>query len=150
GKDPREGSSATTGFTDRDTLKVFTSSVPELEPEGVYTKLGSLAAMDHGGDHAAAARALAAPRYGEPPVDLRVLDSPVASGAPHPTGGEEEAPEVGGWEFVDLDPILDGTHELPVPTICLRSDGAGLIYPGRVHSIAGEPGGGKTWVALHV
>lgn len=150
GKDPREGSSATTGFTDRDTLKVFTSSVPELEPEGVYTKLGFLAAMDHGGDHAAAARALAAAGWGAPPVDLDIVDPLVARAAPEATGGEEEAPGVGGWEFVDLGPILDGSYTPPVPTIGRRSDGAALIYPGRVHSIAGEPGGGKTWLALHV
>src|SRR5690606_13599475 len=150
GKDPREGSSATTGFTDRDTLKVFTSSVPELEPEGVYTKLGFLAAMDHGGDHAAAARALAAAGWGAPPVDLDIVDPLVARAAPEATEGEGEAPGVGGWEFVDLGPILDGSYAPPVPTIGRRSDGAALIYAGRVHSIAGEPGGGKTWLALHI
>jgi hypothetical protein len=63
---------------------------------------------------------------------------------------EPDADDLGGWEFVNLDTILDGSYDPPTPTMGLRSDGAGLIYPGRVHSIAGEPGGGKTWLALHM
>lgn len=37
-----------------------------------------------------------------------------------------------------------------VPSLFRRSDGPGLIYPGRVHSIAGESESGKTWIALHI
>jgi len=31
-----------------------------------------------------------------------------------------------------------------------RTDGKCLIYPGKLHSIYGEPGHGKTWVSLHL
>lgn len=68
GKDPREGTSATTGYTAADTLKVFTSSMRHagLEPEETYTKFGYLAAVHHHGDHTAAAKALVERGYGTP------------------------------------------------------------------------------------
>lgn len=88
GKDPREGASATTGFTDNDTLKVFTSSVPTLTEGEVYSKLGYLAATRHHGDHQAAARSLAAAGYTTPPPDLGALLRNTDSGEqwPTPTG----------------------------------------------------------------
>lgn len=60
------GISATTGHADdRDRLYVFTTST-EFEPEVPYTKLGAYAVLEHGGDHKAAAKALAAAGYGRP------------------------------------------------------------------------------------
>lgn len=53
------------------------------------------------------------------------------------------------WSPVDVLAILDGTFVAPVPTILERNDGEALIYPGLLHSIAGEPESGKTWLALH-
>lgn len=153
GKTAREGTSATTGYTDADTLKVFTSSMRHvgLEPDETYTKLGYLAATRHGGDHRAAAQWLAAQGHRAPEVDLGELlvartveDQPVAA---LPPIVEELATT---WELVDLDGILDGTYEPPTPTIGKLSNTKALIYRGRVHSIAGEPGGGKTWLALHI
>ena len=44
--------------------------------------------------------------------------------------------------------ILDGSYEPPVPAVGQRSDGAGLFYPGRIHSVAGETETGKSWFAL--
>lgn len=53
------------------------------------------------------------------------------------------------WRPVDLGPILDGTlADTPAPTILPRADGPCLLYAGAVHSIAGEPESGKTWVAI--
>ena len=46
--------------------------------------------------------------------------------------------------------MLGGEIEREPPTMLLRSDGRSLIYPGRLHSIYGEPGHGKTWVSLHL
>ena len=75
GKDKREGISATVGYKGSDVLKVFTSSVPELRDGETYTKLGYLAATRFGGDHSAAASALAsdgfraAPSSVPPPTD---------------------------------------------------------------------------------
>ncbi|WP_279367369.1 phage/plasmid primase, P4 family [Microbacterium testaceum] len=59
-----DGISATTGHAgDRDRLYVFTSST-EFEPEVPYTKFGAYALLNHHGDHAAAAKALADVDYG--------------------------------------------------------------------------------------
>lgn len=59
-----DGISATTGHADdRDRLYVFTSST-DFEPEVPYTKFGAYALLQHRGDHAAAAKQLAADGYG--------------------------------------------------------------------------------------
>lgn len=63
GKD--HGWSATTNYADSDLLYVFTSSTP-FEPERGYGKFSAYAVLDHGGDFAAAARALARQGYGPP------------------------------------------------------------------------------------
>lgn len=62
GKD--RGVSATTGHADdRDRLFVFSTST-EFEPWTPYTRFGAYALLNHGGDHTAAARVLAAQGYG--------------------------------------------------------------------------------------
>ncbi len=52
------------------------------------------------------------------------------------------------WAPVDLSDVLDGRYEPPRPTVGARADGAGLFYPGRMHTISSESEGGKTWLAL--
>jgi len=56
------------------------------------------------------------------------------------------------WIRVDLASILDGIErgEIvgPQPSLMLRSDGIALLYPGEVHSLAGEPESGKGWLSL--
>jgi hypothetical protein len=52
------------------------------------------------------------------------------------------------WRPKDLTTVLDGTYQVPEPTVGKRDDGVGLFYPGRVHSVIGESEGGKTWFAL--
>lgn len=52
------------------------------------------------------------------------------------------------WAFVDLETALAGGTTVSPPNVLYRSDGVFLLYPGRVHSIAGEPEGGKSWVAI--
>lgn len=52
------------------------------------------------------------------------------------------------WSFVDLDDALNGGTTVAAPNVLFRDDGVFLLYPGRVHSIAGEPEGGKSWVAI--
>lgn len=52
------------------------------------------------------------------------------------------------WQPVDLTDVLAGNYTPPAPTVGARADGAGLFYPGRVHSIASESEAGKTWLAL--
>ena len=162
GKDPRAGTSATTNYQGSDVLKVFTSNPPPGLVEGeTYTKLGYLAATRWSGDHAAAAKFLAGQGWGnvDPDelahwIDLgtgEVVGRMVAGtveAVPPPVVEDDEQGD--GWTVVDLGAILDGKWDPPVPTLGLRTDGVGLLYPGRVHSFSGEPGGGKTWLALHL
>lgn len=54
------------------------------------------------------------------------------------------------WQPVDLSDVLDGTWQPPEPTVGRRSDGRGLFYPGRCHTVVSETEGGKTWLALAV
>lgn len=57
GKTPRQGASASLYYRGSDVLKVFTDGAPPLTMNETYTKFGYFAAMRHGGNHAAAARA---------------------------------------------------------------------------------------------
>jgi hypothetical protein len=66
-------------------------------------------------------------------------------------GGADTA---GSWDPLDLSDVVRGIEagEVvgPVPTCMLRSDGVALLYPGEVHSLAGEPESGKGWLMLSV
>lgn len=53
------------------------------------------------------------------------------------------------WRPVNLGPILDGTRPRPEPTILKRTDGQGLIYPGRTHALVGESEAAKSWIAQY-
>lgn len=53
-------------------------------------------------------------------------------------------------EFNIAELMLGGELEREPPTMLTRTDGKCLIYPGKLHSIYGEPGHGKTWVSLHL
>jgi hypothetical protein len=58
GKDRREGASASLYYEGSDVLKVFSSSIPGLDPGATYSRFGYYAATRHAGNHAAAAKAL--------------------------------------------------------------------------------------------
>lgn len=53
------------------------------------------------------------------------------------------------WAAVDLAAALEGRSLDPPPDMCARTDGICLFYSSSVHTLAGEPESGKTWVALH-
>ena len=55
--------------------------------------------------------------------------------------------EPSSWDPIDLRGVLAGERSGPTPSLLSRSDGKHLMYPGKVHSIAGEPGSGKSWIA---
>ena len=40
------------------------------------------------------------------------------------------------WQPLDLATVLDGSWQPPRPTVGRRSDGGGLFYPGKVHTIS--------------
>jgi len=69
---------------------------------------------------------------------------------PMPDYGTEELRSARrSWQRVDLTDVLSGRYSPPAPTVGARSDGVGLFYPGRLHTIASESEGGKTWFALY-
>jgi hypothetical protein len=53
------------------------------------------------------------------------------------------------WEPLDLEAVLAGKELDPPPDILPRTDGQCLLYRGRVHVFAGEPGSGKTFLAAY-
>jgi hypothetical protein len=62
----------------------------------------------------------------------------------------EDGPETStsSWRPVDLTSVLDGTWQPPVPSVGRRSDGLGLFYQGKTHTVVSETEAGKTWFAL--
>lgn len=54
----------------------------------------------------------------------------------------------GSWRPVDLTAVLSGDHDPALPTVGRRDDGVGLFYPGRLHTVASESEGGKTWLLM--
>jgi hypothetical protein len=52
-----------------------------------------------------------------------------------------------GWERADLGPAVRGEVLALPPRMLDRSDGAYLLYPGKLHWVSGEPEGLKSWLA---
>lgn len=62
---------------------------------------------------------------------------------------DEEPRTTSSWSPLDLAGVLRGDLPPETPTRLHLTDGRALLYPGRLHSLVGEPSGGKTWVAAH-
>jgi hypothetical protein len=91
-------------------------------------------------------------------ADLRVVDEP---GVVPNTASPEAAQNPDGvkdplarrewtWEQVDVRDYVLGGIEPPKAGVWHRSDGVGLLYPGRVNSLYGTAGSGKTLIALEI
>lgn len=52
-------------------------------------------------------------------------------------------------DVADIPAILAGNLQPEQPTILCRSDGGGLLYPGKMHVFQSEPSSGKSWLALY-
>lgn len=143
------GVGCTINHTGTDRMKVFTSSVPGLEQDATYDRFGYYAATRHGGDHAAAARDLAAQGYGtqHQPIDLSWIEA--AGRRVDLNVGVEDVDELArhGWEAVDLAAVLDEDYEPPKPELLRRTDGKALLYRGRINGLFGESGGGKSFIS---
>lgn len=63
---------------------------------------------------------------------------------------EPDDREPHGWEPTPLGPIIDADYKPPVPEVGERDDGTCLFYRGRINSIFGESGTGKSWIAMWV
>jgi hypothetical protein len=109
-----------------------------------YSAFGYIAATRHNGDRSACARAA---RY-----EQRTIDSPVPlppQPVPKVTIVDEPQPDkVSSWQPLDLAHILSGDYRPTAPDLLERSDGQHLFYMGKINSLFGESGSGKTWVAL--
>jgi hypothetical protein len=86
------------------------------------------------------------PGYGAPEGDVEAWIEPehVHEHANPPENGNDGP---SSWQPVDLGPYLDGTYTPPAPGVLYRTDGVGLLYPGKVHWCHGESESGKSWVA---
>lgn len=104
-----EGWSATTNYAGADLLYVFSGSTP-FQPERGYGKFGAFAVLNHGGDHRAAARDLAARGYGTRREGARFTAGPKA--APPRDQPGDNAPD-GGAAPDDLPTLDAGDHHLP-------------------------------------
>lgn len=62
--------------------------------------------------------------------------------------GVDQPAKINTWAPVDFAAILDGDLTPPTAQVLTRRDGKNLLYPFAVHSISGEPGSLKTFVAL--
>lgn len=145
--------SATLYYGGYDLLKVFTSNWPGLEQGKTYSPFGFYAAIWHDGDHNKAARHLAEQQHGdlwdlvggkpETPLDAQQHDQRTDN---EPADKPERT---GNWQPADLAAVYANGLTRPTPTILTRTDGNGLLYPGRTNTIFGESGAGKTW-ALYI
>ena len=145
-----EGISATTNFNGNDKFYVFSTST-QFDAETSYSKFAFYATIKHGGDFKAAANNLRSLGYG-----AQTLNSFDSSNALMPSSQLQaplQAPagdltdEESSWKPVELKDYYDGLFQAPIATLLKRSDGHGLIYEGRVHSIYGESESGKSWIA---
>lgn len=144
-----EGISATTNFGGNDKLFVFSTSTI-FDAEQSYSKFGAFAHINCGGDFKRAANELRNQGYGQQSLNtldnlppLKVENS--LTNTPEVAEGNED--EESSWKPIELKDYYDGLFQAPVATILSRSDGAGLIYQGRVHSFYGESESGKSWIA---
>lgn len=150
------GVSATTNYQNTDKLRVFSTSTI-FDAERSYDKFGAYAVIFHNGDFKEAARDLRSQGYGQQALgsfDFSNALMPTNSLMPYENVGASEASRArvdeeqeSSWKPIELKDYYDGLFQAPVATILNRTDGHGLIYTGRVHSIYGESESGKSWVA---
>ena len=139
-----EGISATTNFNGNDKFYVFSTST-QFEAENSYNKFAFFATIKHNGDYKAAASDLRNQGYGSQP--LHSFDSNNFLMPTNLLQAPSAHVDESSWKPIPLKDYFDGLFQAPQATILKRSDGHGLIYTGRVHSIYGESESGKSWVA---
>ncbi len=145
-----EGISATTNFNGNDKLFVFSTSTI-FEAESSYSKFAAYAHLNTNGDFKQAAQQLRNLGYGA--TDLKELLQPnnlLAQNvieAPSQVTTADLSDDESSWKPIPLKDYYDGLFAAPIATILKRTDGNGLLYTGRVHSIYGESESGKSWIA---
>lgn len=150
GKSGRDGISATVGHQGRDCLKVFTSSVPELDADRPYSRFGYEAAMRHHGDRSAAASHIRRTQMPRQHDDLSWAQAAAATAPPpelpthDPVTGEVIQPDplahlhIVNWgDFWDRDPADQDWLIWP------------LIPAGRQVALYAPAKAGKSTLLLH-
>jgi len=82
----------------------------------------------------------------DPPPELTPLAA--AATPPHQDHDLEVSAPTSSWALADLNAALDGSYTTPHPQFLTRSDGACLLYAGKVNGLLGESESGKSWVAM--
>ena len=145
-----EGISATTNFNGNDKLFVFSTSTI-FEAESSYSKFAAYAHLNTNGDFKQAALQLRNLGYGATELkELQPVNNLLATNAietPSQVTTADLSDDESSWKPIPLNDFYDGLFQMPTATILKRSDGAGLIYPGKVHSFYGESESGKSWIA---
>jgi hypothetical protein len=145
-----EGISATTNFNGNDKLFVFSTSTI-FEAESSYSKFAAYAHLNTNGDFKQAALQLRNLGYGATELkELQPTNNLLATNAieaPSQVTEPDLSDVESSWKPIALKDYFDGLFQTPSATILKRSDGAGLIYPGKVHSFYGESESGKSWIA---
>ena len=145
-----EGISATTNFNGNDKFYVFSTST-QFDSETSYSKFAFYATINHGGDFKQAASNLRNLGYGAQGLNSfdssNNLTAPNQLQTPPQATATDLSADESSWKPVELKDYFDGLFTAPIATILKRSDGHGLIYEGRVHSIYGESESGKSWIA---
>jgi hypothetical protein len=145
-----EGISATTNFNGNDKLFVFSTSTI-FEAESSYSKFAAYAHLNTNGDFKQAALQLRNLGYGATELkELQPVNNLLATNAieaPSQVTEPNLSDDESSWKPIPLKDYFDGLFQTPSATILKRSDGAGLIYPGKVHSFYGESESGKSWIA---
>ena len=62
--------------------------------------------------------------------------------------GAAQAEAGSSLDWADIDALLESDLEPESPDLLTRTDGAALLYAGKLHSLQAEPSVGKTWIAL--
>lgn len=79
---------------------------------------------------------------------FETVASGLESGKSNPrTVVDEPHVELGAWTPVDFAELRAQGLKPIEPTLLARNDGLCLLYPGLTHSISGESGSGKSWLA---
>ena len=145
-----EGISATTNFNGNDKLFVFSTSTV-FDSETSYSKFAALAHLKYHGDFKATASALRNLGYGAQNLNSFDLSNTLMPSnqlqGPSQVTASDLGPDESSWKPIPLKDYFDGLFAAPIATILKRTDGSGLIYTGRVHSIYGESESGKSWIA---
>ena len=158
GKEARDGTSATV-YPDDGHVTIWSDTCaqqwPSLELRRPYDAFGLYAAIEHAGDWRSAGSHLRSQGYGGPLERPGIVLASGNGSGGGPEDGQadtpaedEPEPERADWAPLDLDEVLGGNAEPPTPTILAPTNGTALLYEGRVNSIFGESGVGKTWIEL--